>query len=218
MSKAIRALWTTLGAALCALVLLGSSVALAASSTAGSADRSVQVSIPFNVEFVGEKAAVPSGVSVELSAAKGSDAPLPEETSVAVDGSGRYAFDAVEYGRPGEYRYAVRQLVSGDAADAGGFTFDAVEYEVRVLVTNAQDGDGLEATVTVYEEPKPTKVDEIIFTNQFPEPPEPTPRPDEKLPQTGDATPTVALAALFGAGALCVAGALLVARRRGTQR
>lgn len=210
MSKAIRALWTIMAAGLCALALLGASVALAASSDdSRAADYSVRASIPFAVEFLGEEAAVPKGVAVEIEAI--SDSPVPGETSLVVGKAGRYAFDEVEYMRPGEHRYLVRQTVAGDAAEAEGFSFDETEFEVRVQVLNAHDGSGLEAMVTVYTDSEPAKVDDILFTNHFPEPPEPEPvvKPG-KLPQTGDETPYVGWLAVLGACALGGAGALLM--------
>lgn len=213
MSKAIQALWTIMAAGLCALALLGASVALAASSDDSSmTDYSVRTSIPFAIEFLGEEAAVPEGVSVEIEAI--SDSPVPSNASLAVGKAGRYAFDEVEYVRPGEYRYLVRQTVAGDASEAEGFSFDGAEFEVRVQVLNAHDGSGLEATVTVYTDSEPAKVDDILFTNHFPEPPEPEPvvKPG-KLPQTGDETPYAGWLAVFGACVLGGAGALLVRAR-----
>lgn len=140
-------------------------------------------------------------------------APAPAQTRVQVKGSGTAHFTGLTFDTPGDYRYKLAQL-KGRAADT---TYDGHTYTVTVRVTTAADGS-LDTELWAVRSGETAKAAGVVFTNRYdlpapaatatpapttaptPRPAKNTARPAGALPQTGDAFPVEALAALLCAG------------------
>jgi pilin isopeptide linkage protein len=144
-------------------------------------------------------------------------APMPEGSeggvkTIQITGTGSDEFGVVTYTEAGEWVYEITEVDGG----VKNYTYDTTVYTLTVSVEEVADGSQakLVKTETI------TGGDSITFTNVYEEqttPPDKKTPPKKKIviPQTGDDTPTGAMAALtvFGAAAL-TAGTVLQRRKR----
>ncbi len=144
-------------------------------------------------------------------------APMPEGSeggvkTTQITGTGSDEFGVVTYTEAGEWVYEITEVDGG----VKNYTYDTTVYTLTVSVEEVADGSQakLVKTETI------TGGDSITFTNVYEEqttPPDKKVPPKKKIviPQTGDDTPTGAMAALtvFGAAAL-TAGTVLQRRKR----
>ena len=91
------------------------------------------------------------------------EAPLPEQTSVSVNGAGTVSFDKITYYDPGVYTYRVTER---DTA-AEGYTYDKTVYTVTVTVSEPIDSYNLVAEVEVTAAGQ--AMENITFTNRYDE-------------------------------------------------
>ena len=125
------------------------------------------VALPVAVELTGEDIPASSSYTVVLQADLDSD-PMPQGSTgnmytMEVSGAGTFLFPEISYTTPGEYNYTVWQENGSDSR----CTYDTAVYDVKVYITNAEDGSGLASTVIAYKNTEAQKLDEIRFTNTY---------------------------------------------------
>ena len=129
------------------------------------------------------------------------DAPMPEEETVTITGSGKVTFPPITFDTPEDYHYTLREV----PGDIWGYTYDDTVYLLTVQVTT-DDAENLTATLYLSQEGSEGKSDKIEFVNRYraprpidPENPEepvdpedpfdpvdPTPNPPDGSANTGD--------------------------------
>lgn len=120
-----------------------------------------EVKIPVSVELSGEKPSPEETYTYMLEALD--DAPMPQESTVTITGSGKTAFDAITYKTPGIYCYTVTQQVGKNAHGH----YDETTYYVKVTVTNAEKGD-LQAVVAAHTDSQMvSEKSDITFKNTY---------------------------------------------------
>lgn len=126
---------------------------------------------PANI-FAAEKPSVQLGVDVVL---KG-ELPEPEESytifmqdeageiqNITIEGEGHGKLPLLSFDKVGVYTYTIWQ----EAGENETCTYDDSIYQVKISVTNEEDGDGLETAVAVYRNQETEKSGEIQFTNKY---------------------------------------------------
>lgn len=142
----------------------------------------------------------------------------PAQASVSVTGAGKASF-GLSFNEVGEHHYTITQA----AGNAQGWTYDTQTYDVTAYCMWNESDDTIYTQVFI-ENASGEKTDLAEFTNTYDAPAGENAAPTGEnaapagvtkfMPQTGDATPYVAVAVLVCAGvAAGVAGVL--ARRRG---
>ena len=141
-------------------------------------------------------------------------APAPAQSSLTIQNGGTAYFTGFAFDAPGDYRYTVTQTRAADKY----MTYDSRSYTVTFRVTGRTDG-GLDTEVWAVRSGETAKADAVVFVNRY-DPPTAvtttavstvteTPARTVKsvaapaartLPQTGDAFPLEALAAMLCAG------------------
>ena len=111
------------------------------------------------------------------------DAPMPEENTVTITGSGTVTFPPITYDAPEDYHYTLREL----PGETWGYTYDDTVYLLTVQVTT-DDAGNLTATLYLSREGSEGKADKIAFINRYR-----APRPDtpEEPVDPDDTTPPV---------------------------
>ncbi len=178
--------------ALTALLLLSASVSAFATETP-------EVIIPVSVSLSG---AVPETAEDYTVVMKADDSsfPMPNGTEsdkyeLTVTGEGKADFPSISYNHVGVYTYTI----SEEKGNNEKCTYDSAVYSLTVYITNAEDGNGLEATAVLYSSLGGDKLDVAEFTNSYEAEPTPTPtaeptatpKPTEKPTPTPTAEPTV---------------------------
>lgn len=180
--------------ALSALVLLSASVSAFATATP-------EVIIPVSVSLSG---AVPETAEDYTVVMKADDSSFPmpsgsesDEYDLTVTGEGKVNFPSISYNHVGVYTYTI----SEEKGNNDKCTYDSTVYSLTVYITNAEDGNGLEATAVLYSSLGGDKLDAAEFTNSYEAEPTPTPtptaeptatpKPTEKPTPTPTAEPTV---------------------------
>lgn len=120
------------------------------------------------------------------------DTPMPAGSvngmqTMANDAEGNVQFGAIDYTKPGDYRYTVSEV----KGDAEGVTYDETEYAVTVHVTD--DGEGSLRADLQYAD----GAEGIVFRNTYVKPQEPerpdnpdTPTPEEPSKPSTPTTPS----------------------------
>lgn len=90
------------------------------------------------------------------------DAPMPEEDTVSITGSGKAAFPVITYDAPEDYHYTLREVTG----KTGGYTYDDTVYQLTVQVTT-DDAGALTATLYLSKEGSEAKADQIEFINRY---------------------------------------------------
>lgn len=162
-----------------------------------------EVKIPVSVELSGEKPSPEETYTYVLKAVD--DAPMPEDSTVTITGSGKAAFGAITYQTPGIYCYTVTQQAGKNARGH----YDETVYYVKVTVTNAEKG-GLQAVVAAHTDPQMvSEKSDITFKNTYdaekkvPDQTEIT-KKTNKIIKTGDTSNLNLIISLF-----CVSGCAL---------
>jgi pilin isopeptide linkage protein len=89
--------------------------------------------------------------------------PLPENSTVSIEGAGEACFGEIEFTEPGEYHYTVYERDDG----LDNYTYDDSVYELEVDVTYDNYGD-LVASVTAYDAvTRQAKESGIMFINTY---------------------------------------------------
>lgn len=144
----------------------------------------LSVEIPVSVALSGE---IPEEAEEFLIKWKAEDSlsPMPEGSvdgvyTVKTTGEGEVEIPAMVYSKVGIYSYTVWQ--EPGTSELGHY--DSTVYNVKVYVTNAEDGSGLEYTILAYLEDESKKLDEIQFSNTYDAPPTEEPEPsEEEIPE-----------------------------------
>ena len=117
------------------------------------------------------------------------DAPMPEEETVTITGSGKVTFPPITFDTPEDYHYTLREV----PGDTWGYTYDDTVYLLTVQVTT-DDAGNLTATLYLSREGSEGKADKFEFVYRYraprPDTPEdpvdPTPNPPDGSANTGD--------------------------------
>ena len=80
-----------------------------------------------------------------------------------ITGAAVGTFPTMTYNSLGIYTYTIQQIPGTDE----DCTYDDRTYQMKVAVTNAEQGDGLDITVTLHESGKTEKLDEVRFHNVY---------------------------------------------------
>lgn len=187
------------------------------------------VSVPVEITLFGT---LPSPAEDYVVKLEGEDSayPMPEGAvngvcSLTITGEGSAKFPDITFNRVGVYTYKIWQ----EAGSNPDCTYDSTVYTLTVYITNAENGDGLEATAVLYPDAESSKQAGAEFVNRYKvkyDPTTPTkpatPTKHTKTPgasrtsapKTGDASNLQLLTVLFGvsAGVLAI---LFLSRRRG---
>lgn len=158
------------------------------------------------------------------------DAPMPENDTITITGSGNAFFEEISYDTPDDYHYTIREL-NGKLA---GYTYDTSVFEVTVqVVCDEDDPNVLIANAYVSKNDGEDKYNQIRFVNQYraPDPqgsnPTPTPAPTQipasapkdggsglpTLPQTGDLFNPVLWGLVCAAALVILIGVWFVKKR-----
>lgn len=145
-----------------------------------SAASSAQLQLEVEKTILGDRPATQETFSFLLEPV--GDAPMPEEDTVTITGSGKVTFPAITFDAPEDYHYTLREI----PGKAWGFTYDDTVYLLTVQVTT-DDAGNLTATLYLSQEGSDGKADEIEFINRYraprPDTPEDPLKPDDTTPE-----------------------------------
>ncbi len=170
--------------------------------TALAADTS-SVEIPVTVTLTGFPPEIDEDFEIVLKANE-SAYPMPVGSAngiykMMVTGAATAKLPEITFSALGIYTYTISQTAGVDEL----CTYDESVYNVKVYITNAEDGSGLQSTVIAYKTSEADKLDKIEFINDYeveiPDeeiPGGPTDPPDD-APKTGDDTLIWPYIALF---------------------
>lgn len=146
-----------------------------------SAAASAQLQLEVEKTLIGDKPASQETFTFLLEPV--GDAPMPEENTVTITGSGKVTFPPIIYDAPEDYHYTLRELPS----ETWGYAYDDTLYLLTVQVTT-DDAGNLTATLYLSQEGSEGKADKIAFINRYR-----APRPDtpEEPVDPDDTTPPV---------------------------
>lgn len=138
--------------------------------------RECTVSIPVSMEvkMPRKNAAIMTQIVIT---AEEPGTPMPQVTSLMLEGGGAAGFGPITYLTPGDYRYVISQ-----EAGEEDYIYDSSAYRVTVRVVNQNDGT-LAAEVWAVRNGTEDKSDEIRFENEYKAPditvtPKPTVTPE----------------------------------------
>ena len=114
------------------------------------------------------------------------DAPMPEEDTVTITGSGKVTFPPITFDTPEDYHYTLREV----PGDTWGYTYDETVYLLTVQVTTDNAGN-LTATLYLSKEGGEGKADKIEFVNRYRAPRPDTPEEPEEPVNPDDTDPPV---------------------------
>ncbi len=125
------------------------------------------VTVPVTVSLTGTLPEPAEEYNVVL---KAEDAayPMPEgakdgEYALTITGESTENFPEITYNRVGIYTYTIAQVAGSNEK----CTYDKTVYTLTVQITNAEDGDGLEATAVLYADEDGNKRPCAEFTNEY---------------------------------------------------
>lgn len=146
-----------------------------------SAAASAQLQLEVEKTLIGDKPASQETFTFLLEPV--GDAPMPEENTVTITGSGTVTFPPITYDAPEDYHYTLREL----PGETWGYTYDDTVYLLTVQVTT-DDAGNLTATLYLSQEGSEGKADKLEFINRYR-----APRPDtpEEPVDPDDTTPPV---------------------------
>ena len=146
-----------------------------------SAAASAQLQLEVEKTLIGDKPASQETFTFLLEPV--GDAPMPEENTVTITGSGKVTFPPITFDTPEDYHYTLREV----PGDTWGYTYDDTVYLLTVQVTT-DDAGNLTATLYLSQEGSDGKADKIAFINRYR-----APRPDtpEEPVDPDDTTPPV---------------------------
>lgn len=174
------------------MALLMLVMSLNAFAPAVYAAEALNVEIPVSVVLDGEVPQEAEEFHIKWKA-QDSLSPMPEGSTdgvytVEITGAGEASVPAMIYSKVGIYSYtAWQEPGSGDLGH-----YDSTVYKVKVYVTNAEDGSGLEYTVLAYLEDESKKLEKIQFLNTYDAPPveEPDEPIEEEIPPVNNVVQT----------------------------
>lgn len=128
--------------------------------------------------------------------------------TAAIKGADSVVFPAITYTQVGVYTYTVTQQAgSADCA------YDSSVYTMTVYVTNAENGDGLEATTVLYRNNETEKCNNVTFNNIY-ETVNPSSPATPNTPSTGDSSRATLYTALLIGSALLILVLLVACFRK----
>lgn len=143
--------------------------------------------LPVTVEQIGEVPNKPEKMDIVLTAVDGT-CPMPEGSvdgkytiEVTADTTGY--FPDITFPKLGIYEYTVHQEIGGISR----CDYDNTVYQMRVYVTNAENGEGFESTTILYIDDVNTKYAQIEFVNEYDER---NTRPTDPTNPTNPTSPT----------------------------
>lgn len=147
------------------------------------AAEALSVEIPVSVALNGDIPQTAEEYTI-IWKAKDDTMPMPEGSTdnvytIKVTGANKAVLPAIVYSKTGIYEYTVWQ----EKGTNGNAAYDSTLYSVKVYVTNAEDGSGLESTVVAYADDGATKLDDIVFNNSYKKPPVQEETPVENPPK-----------------------------------
>lgn len=189
-----------LGAVLAVVCMVSMSIPALAEENPG-------VSIPVSISLSGTLPDPAEAFTVSLKADDASY-PMPEGSdggvcTMTITGADTKNLPTVTYDRVGIYTYTIYQTAGSNAK----CTYDDTVYTLTVYITNAEDGDGLDATAVLYPDTEGDKQPCAGFENVYE-----TVKPVD--PKTGDDSSPVLYAVLIAAS-IGVIAALFLTRKSG---
>lgn len=145
------------------------------------------IKLPVTVEQWGDVPVNAEEMDIVLTAVDGI-CPMPEGsvdgkyTLTVKSGTTGY-FPEISFSTLGIYEYTVHQEIG----NISRCDYDNTVYQMRVYVTNAENGDGFESTTILYIDDVNTKYPEINFINEYDE--RKTKEPDPTNPTTPTTAP-----------------------------
>ena len=184
------------------MVLLIFTMCLIAATPKALAAEVSTVELPVTVRLTGFPPEVDEDFEIVL---KSNDSayPMPIDSSsgvykMVITGASTAKLPEINFSALGIYTYTISQTAGADEL----CTYDESVYNVKVYITNAEDGSGLESTVIAYMTSEADKLDEIEFINDYEieipddeipggptDPPAtdpPSTEPPDDAPKTGD--------------------------------
>ena len=133
------------------------------------ADEHPKLKLSATITFGGSSPEMQEDYLIKLSANELNN-PMPKGSlegvyTMIVKEEGTVTFPEITYSQVGIYQYTIQQ----EMGLSPEVTYDATQYHLTVVVSNAQAG-GLEIAVVAKEDGKVKKLDELIFANSFLDP------------------------------------------------
>jgi pilin isopeptide linkage protein len=186
---------TALGLAALLLLDMGSAKAFAADQPKATVEIEVQSDIS------GDTPADAETFVYEI-VSSDNNAPMPQDATLNITGSGKASFGKIEYDNVGEYQYTIKQNPGTNA----NYTYDSSQYNITVAITRSDDGT-LTPIMTVASGKERAKRSAVTFVNEYKAPstetenpsepstepeskPEPKPEPEPEKPSEPTTTPT----------------------------
>lgn len=137
-----------------------------------------EISLPVVIQAEGFLPDEPEVYTLELEGEEG--APMPagsqgQRFQWQVTGAQETTFPPIACNGVGIYHYTITQ-VPGDNAYC---TYDETKYQVLVVITYQEQGEGLDVAVAIAPEGSTGKTDAALFVNSYE-------RPPVEIPQTGE--------------------------------
>lgn len=125
------------------------------------------VEIPVSVNVTGYPPDIDEDFEIVFKA-NNSSYPMPSASAAGVykmiiTGASSAKLPEIEFPALGIYSYTISQTTGTDEL----CTYDESIYNIKVYITNAEDGSGLVATVIAYKASETDKLDEIEFVNDY---------------------------------------------------
>ena len=143
------------------------------------------VSIPVTVSLSGTLPKPEEEFVIKLKADNASY-PMPEEAAggiytMTITGADTKKLPTISYNRVGVYTYTIYQVAGTNKK----CTYDDIVYALKVYISNAEDGSGLEATAVLYPDSESNKLSGAEFKNVYE-----TVKPAPKKPASTSTTTT----------------------------
>lgn len=154
-------------------------------ATAFAADATME--IPVVKVVTGGNPETPETFTFELSAVS-NGAPMPSGSEdgkklITITGSNRGSFGSIAFSSAGTYVYSVKEKAGSNSH----YQYDTSVYTITIYVRSTVEG--LKATITIREKDAEEKSSEVLFTNKYTAPTDPTdPTPTD--PDPTDPVPT----------------------------
>lgn len=135
------------------------------------AAEALSLKVPVSVTLSGDIPQTAEEYTIKWKAADAAT-PMPEGSTdnvytVKVTGEGKAVLPEIVYPATGIYEYTVWQEKGSNPLA----TYDSSVYSVKIYVTNATDGSGLESIVVAYVDGNEKKLNDIAFHNIYKNPP-----------------------------------------------
>ncbi|MBR5510289.1 MAG: hypothetical protein IKV59_09580 [Lachnospiraceae bacterium] len=125
------------------------------------------IKLPVTIEQKGSYPSTAEDLNIVLKAADAA-CPMPEGSvdgayTISVKSGTTAEFPEITFPKLGIYNYTIQQ----EAGDHARGEYDGTVYQMRVYVTNAENGNGFESTTLLYIDDINSKYAEIKFENNY---------------------------------------------------